>query len=538
MEGSRAVPPPKWLVVARNEYRIRTSRIRKKRPYFPFLAVGLLAVYVAFIAPAFVSFLIDDFLALLLSQAAIAMIQIILFTIFIYFMIIPITNALREENTGQLEIFLVAPLKPSDVLLGEFLGKMPFYAIFITVITGLFTAFLTPLGLDMAQLAIIIIIFVVTFLSALWIGTVFAAILRTRLGKTARGRDIRRALAMIIALPLVGLIYAIQFGGLLQALADPGTSGTVKAVLGLLPSSWGADVIVDFPSNPGNINAVGFQMATRFGGLIGFFVAVLWLGAKAANRAYSLEPTTFTASRAKPDGVFYNTVKYLGGGESFGTLLVSVFKDYSRRLENLSNITYMIGVLLLMSIFIVPQYGGADPPVAFMLVQFMFPVIVVMVTGEVTVRGKDSLFTFRKAPSGEERFVKAMLLKSWLMAVPIAGAVTASASFLSPQTTLVSLLRSTGLMMLFVAAYVAFVLGLFLLNPAFSEKSVKLWATVMIAIFASIGLFAVSLLLLTPAFVNSEPHGILYLQLLQTALSWTVGTVFLYLGKRKLIRIE
>ena len=127
--------------------------------------------------------------------------------------------------------------------------NMPFYVIFITVITGLFTALLTPLGLDLVQIAIIILIFVVTSLLALWIGTVAAAILRTKLGKTARGKDIGRALAMIIALPLVALLYAIQFGGLLEALADPGTSGLVKAILGLLPSSWGAEVIIGFVSS-------------------------------------------------------------------------------------------------------------------------------------------------------------------------------------------------------------------------------------------------------------------------------------------------
>ncbi len=56
---------PKWLVVARNEYRIHTSRIRRVRPYFPYMVIGLLVVYVVFIAPAFVSLFVDDFLVLL-----------------------------------------------------------------------------------------------------------------------------------------------------------------------------------------------------------------------------------------------------------------------------------------------------------------------------------------------------------------------------------------------------------------------------------------------------------------------------------------
>jgi len=535
------VPAPKWLVVARNEYRIHTSRIRKIRSYFLFLAVGVLFVYVAFIAPALVGVFIDDFLAFLLSQAAVAMVQVLLFTIFIYFIIIPITGTLREEQTGQVEIFLAAPIKPSDVLLGEFLGELPFYAIFITVATGFLTAILNPLGLDLAQMVIVVMIFVITFLSALWIGNVIAALLRTRLGRTARGKDIGRGLAMIIALPMVALIYAIQFGGLISALADPNASGTVKAFLSLLPSSWGAEVIVGFALNPGNISAMGLEILTRFGGLVAFFLATLWLGARAANRAYSLEPTTFIASRAKPDGAFYNSVRSLGGGGSFGTLLVSVFKDYGRRLENLSNVTYIIGLLFLMSVFIAPTVSDDSPdvPVSLIMAQFLFPIVVVMVTGEVTVNGKEALFIYRKAPDGEGRLIKAMLLKSWLIAVPIAGAATAAMVMITMNSPLVSVLTNIGLMMLYVAAYVAFVLGLFLLNPAFSPKSVRLWLNVMIAIFSSIGLFAVSILVLTRVFAMSETFGaILYVQLMQTAMSWLLGVVFLFLGKMKLSKIE
>jgi hypothetical protein len=325
------------------------------------LVIGLLGLYVAFIAPRFVSLFIDDFLTLVLSQAAAPMMQIMLFMIFIYFMIIPITDTLREEKAGQLEILLSAPVRPGDVLLGEFLGVMPFYIIFITIITGGLVAFLSPLGLDVVQIAIIIVIFIVTFLSGLWIGTVIAAVLKTKLGRTARGKDIGRALAMIIALPLVAIIYAIQFGGLLDALANPEIGGLIKAILSLLPSSWGGEVVIEFASNPSNIDAVGFQTLTRFGGLIVFCLAILWIGARVASRAYSLEPTAFIASRARPDGVFYDSIKSFGGGGSFGDLLVSVFKDYSRRLENLSNIIYITGLLFLLVVFAVPRSEPMGP---------------------------------------------------------------------------------------------------------------------------------------------------------------------------------
>ncbi|MCW3977414.1 MAG: ABC transporter permease [Candidatus Bathyarchaeota archaeon] len=532
---------PRWLVVARNEYRIRTSRIRRIRPYFLWLVVGFLVIYVALIAPRLVSLFFDELQLFILSQTAEAMVPILLFIIFVYFMMIPVTETLRQEQTGQLEIFLAAPIKPSDVLLGEFLGEMPFYAIFITVITGFFAAFLLPLGLDLAQIAVTIIIFIITFLSAFWIGTVIAAILRTKLGETTRGRDIGRALAMIIALPLVALIYGIMYGGVFQALANSETSGLVRTILSMLPSSWGAEVIVSFASNRGNIGAFGLETAIRFGSLIAFFLGALWLGTKAANRAFSLEPTTFIASTAKPDGSFYKAVKYLGGRRSFGTLLVSVFKDYGRRLENLSNIIYIIGILFLMNLLVVPNVptGSDEPPMAWVMAQFMLPILAIMVAGGVTVQGKERLFIFKKTPSGVARLIKARLVQSWLVVVPIAGAVTVITGSLGQQIASVFLLVNTTFSMLFLGATATFVLGLFLLNPAFSPKSVKLWLNVMIVEFVTIGLFAVALLSVTSVRVSMGPvEGMLYVQLLQTILSWLVGTLFLHFGKRKLNRME
>ena len=477
---------PKWLVIARNEYRIRTSSIRGIRPYFPYLVIGLLAIYILLIAPAFVSLFIDDFLAFILSQVAVAMMQIILFMIFFYFIIILISNTLKEVQTEQLEIILAAPVKPSDVLLGEFLGVMPFYAIAATVIIGLFTAILYPLGLDLLQIAIIITIFVVMFFSAFWIGTVIAAILRTKLGKTTRGKDIEKALSLVIALPAIALLYAIMGGGLLEALANPGTNETVKAILGLLPSSWGAEVFISFASNPGNIAIVGFETLIRFGGLIVFFIATLWLGVKGADRAYSLEPTTFIAPKAKPDGAFYRTIKYLGGRGSFGILLISTFKGYSRRLQNLSYIAYAVGLIFLVNIFFT---NPNEPMDALIMGVFLFPFLAASVASDATLRGKDTLFIYRKTPSGVGRFVKARLVQGWLVAVPIAAIVTTISTIFIPQTTLISMLTNVGIAMLIVAANLAFALGLFLINPAYSEKGGEFVLNLMIVTMISGPLF-------------------------------------------------
>jgi hypothetical protein len=508
------------------------------------VAIGLLAVYVGLIAPAIVSPFIDDFLAFIIAQAAVPFVQIILFMFFFFMMLFPISDTLRELKTGQLEIFLAAPVKPSDVLLGEFLGKMPFYAIAIAVVTGTFTAFLTPLGLDIAQIAIIIAVFVITFLSAFWIGVVIAAVLGTKLGKIARGKDFGRALAVVIVLPMIAVLYAIIGGGLPEALANPGTSQMVRTALSVLPSSWGAEIFVGFASNPGNIGAVGFETLTLLGGLLIFFVAALWVGTKVANRAYSLEPSRFTSSTANPDGFFYKAVRFVGGGKSFGSLLSSIFKDYSRRLENLSWIIYAVGLVALLRIFISDPSSEPVDQLVF-LSELAIPFLAAFVVGTVS-RGKDTLFIFRKAPSGIGRFVKARLMQGLLVTVPIAAALIAVSTILLPQISLEFLLINIVWGSLRTLALVVVVLGLAIINPIFAEESrernMGVVVNLMVVLFATIGL-GIGLPRLGLSFGKMFPNidavtVILYDHLLLTVVFLLAGIFLLYIGTRKLDKIE
>lgn len=517
-----------WVVVARNEYRIRTSGIRRIRKYFHYIAILIVGVVVGVIAPAIANALVDalDVEGFLISVYAIAMMQVVLFLFFFYFMLFPISNTLKDIETQEYEIFISAPIKPGDVLLGKFIGVLPLYAIGIAIITGFFTAFLIPLGIDFIQISIIIAIFVLTLLSAVWIGTVIAALLRTKLEKSARGRDIGKALPLILALPFIAIMYAIMGGGLQAALADPGTSGIVEAIMRILPSSWGAEIFVLFALNPGNIGAVWFETLTRFGGLILFFIASLWLGARAANRAYSLEATTFTSATAKPEGRFYRTVRSIGGGGSFGTLLVSITKDYGRRFENISKLGYLVGLLILINLFLV---GGDDPEGTVIMVIFLLPFLSAFIVGEVTIRGKENLFIYRKAPDGEKRLIRGRLLQGLIIVLPIITVYQILALVRFGQVPLLHSLAFMGFVLLIAGAYIAMSLGLFLMMPVFTDKPVELMGNVMILMVISFGVFVTSLIL-SPSFQVAA--------VVMIVMSWILGVAFLSSGRRKLGKIE
>lgn len=519
------MPTPKWLLIGRNHYRLTMSGIRPLRPYFPYLLVGLLAIYVGYLAPRLVDAFIDEALAFLLSQAAVAMIQIILFAIFLWFVFFPVSLALKEVQASQLEIFLSAPVKPSHLLLGEFLGSMPFYAIGVVMVAGVFTSILGASGVGYLQIAIMVAIFLLTFFLALWIGTVAAALLRTTLGRSERGRDIGKGLGFLIALPVVGVMYAIMGGGLGNALSDPASGGLVRGLLGVFPSSWGARVIIDFVNHPGNIAPVFAETIIRLGGLAGLFLASLWLGVKIADRAYTLETEGLAASTAGADGRFYRFLRAAAGSGSFASLLVTIFKDYSRRLQNLSRVGYIVGLVVLINLFLVDPDNPVD---ALVMSQAIFAMLAVFVVGEVTVRGKETLFIYRKAPMGEGRLIRARLAQGWMVTIPIAAAVTAAQLSITPGTGLGKVLIYTGYVSALVAAHVVFALGLFLMMPAFSDKGGEFLTTAMVVVmFASIS-FILSLIFLGPV------RGLALI----LALSWLVGAIILFLGRKNLGRIE
>jgi hypothetical protein len=172
---------------------------------------------------------------------------------------------------------------------------------------------------------------------------------------------------------------------------------------------------------------------------------------------------------------------------------------------------------------------------------FGIPFLGAFVVGTVS-RGRETVFVYKKAPSGVGKLVKARLLQSWLVAVPIAAALTAISTITVPQITLASLLINTLLGSLRTLALVALVLGLALINPIFAEESrernLGIVINLMVIIFATIGL-VIGWRAFGKMLPNLDRFAIIfYDHLLPTALFSLIGIFLLYIGARKLNRIE
>ena len=416
-----------WFVVAKNEVKLKTSSFRNYRRILPFIILIGLISYIFFIAPWFFDFLIqilvEDFEIenIFFSYLAVAFLQIYILISFWIFFTLPLMSTLQDiRATGQIELLLSTPVSPGDLLIGEFLGKIPFYFILITLFAGIFTSLMLPLGIGSLQIIIIILVLFLVLLIATLIGSVFAALLRTKLMKSARGKDIGRGLSIIIALPSIAIMYAV-YGGQLDSLVNPNNRDFISSLLNFLPSSWGAEVILEIAKNPADIYSIIDTLVINFGGLIIFLLLILYLGLKLADRAYNLEPSSFTVKKIKKESVFYKIIRKLGRDGKSSLMLISLFKNYIRTVENLTKVIYSIGLMLVASFFLFkPESIG----VIHIQLLFMCSFVPLFNIAEITLQGKEKLLIYKQTPTSTMKFLIFHLIKFLIITIPLIFAFT------------------------------------------------------------------------------------------------------------------
>jgi hypothetical protein len=180
-----------------------------------------------------------------------------------------------------------------------------------------------------------------------------------------------------------------------------------------------------------------------------------------------------------------------------------------------------------------------------MMTEFAIPMLTAFAVGTVS-RGKDTLFLYKKTPNGLSKFVRAKLLQNWLVATPIAAAITGTLTFLVPEVTAFTLLAIVVAGSLRAIGAVILLLGLALLIPVFAEESrERMFGVIinfMLVLFITIGLelgFSRSFLNFRTIFPYLDPvTTTLSNNLAITAIIACSGAILLYLGKRKLNKVE
>jgi len=552
-----------WLAIAKAEYLVLSSSMRPhRRAYLSFLT-SIAIIWAAIGAPIVIGGMINVLLPIEMLQPLLQMIfpglmRTIALFLWIVLLLFPLSYALQEIKIGQWEIFLSNNVRTRDILAGTFLGKIPLFGLIVIFLAPLLV---TPLVLafEVNLIGQVLIYGVITMLSlgTIWFSNFITSIIQARLGDSSRGNDIAKALAMVVAIVVIIPMYGLMF-----------FLPTMSEMMGadaflLLPSTWFADTMSWLAVSFNGVGLTGSQVI-GFGSILqldllssaalmgGFVLLTIGLGLGMSDRVFTIEAgvRTEVVTTVGKENVILRGVRSLSPGP-FGSLVVTNFKDFMRKAQNLSKIFYGVVLSTIMPVIIMSMDIGDE---AFTLGD-MFVTIVAMMAlvgampfaGAGFLESKDQLWIIQGTPSGASRYVKSRIVTQALIGIVLIIIPTVVLNLMVTMTLFETLMLVVlGYMAIFGGMLVA--TGVTAGNPNYEDTKspahqTNVMMSVMIAEFSIIGVMLadvfISIALNIDFFGILEnifgPGNMMYgMSFVGILVQWAIGGLFVWTGIRKL----
>jgi hypothetical protein len=400
-------------------------------------------------------------------------------------------------------------------------------------------------------------VIVLMSLGTIWFSNFITSIIQARLGDSSRGNDIAKALAMVVAIIVIIPMYGLMF--FLPTMSD--LMG-MNAFL-VLPSTWFTDTMSWFAVTFNGAGLTGAQII-GFGSILqldmltstalmgGFVLLTIGLGLGMADRVFTIEAGVRTeiVTTVGKENLILRGVRRLAPG-AFGSLMVTHFKDFMRKAQNLSKIFYGVVLATILPVIMLSMDIGEE---SFMLGD-MFVTIVAMMAlvgampfaGAGFLESKDQLWIIQGAPSGASTYVKSRIVTQALIGIVLIIIPTVVLNLLIDMTLFETLmLAGLGYMAIFGGMLVS--TGVTAGNPNYEDTKspahqTNVMMSVLIAEFSIIGVMFVdifaSIALNIDFFGVLEsifgPGNIMYgMSFVGILVQWMIGGILVWTGIRKL----
>jgi hypothetical protein len=424
-----------WWAIAKAEFLVRTAKLHKSRKILYPIVIGVALAWGLFVIPNIIGYFISrtgDVFESMLATSFPGLLRTIMMVIWMFILIVPISNSLENVKIGQWEILFSNNVKTRNLLFGTFVGKIPVYGIFVLalapiVVSPIVYAYNVSIT---GQLSMYFVIFVFAIIT-IWLSTVISTALHAKIGSSPRGDDIGKALSWtlvpLVALPAMGSMYWMN-----SVVSLLNLDGSM-----ILPSTWCADILTWIamhtgslrPSSIMNLQLYWFAVSPIVDAIIlcVFAVVVFVLGFKSADRlfAYGASPGNQKVARAGPENIFIRGIRSLFGGK-FGTIVATSFKDYSRKLQNIAKLSYGLFLALLVPLLIAfgPFSTTTDDPIfvpvmTSLMLGMMLGIFSGVIFGGVgLLDSKDQLWILKSAPRGVPKFIVARVISYMMIGLP------------------------------------------------------------------------------------------------------------------------
>ncbi len=497
-----------WATIAKAEFRVLTSRFRKRRLQTLVFLVVIGLTWALYLAPTIMQAFLNIFsneAQAIFAAAFPGLMRAVILLLWIMVLVYPISYSLQEIRIGQWEIMLSNNVSTREMLFGMFLGKIPTYSLLVLFLAPLLLSpFMIFYQVSIIGQLVIYLVIGLFALSTLFLSTIISTAIQAKLGDSSRGNDLAKAMGLVLVvlflIPLYSLIYFAEAFAILLGLD----------VFLILPSTWGADLITWTTITFNGINLpaeaisafegiLNFSMTTDTLLVSVFVIVVLILGFTTPDRIFSLEAGARTESitTVGRENIFLRAIKRIMSGAT-GVLVVTTLKDFGRKAQNISKIIYAMFLSILLPLMINFSSVGIDelPELSILIFSFMLSMMLGMIAG-ITFGGvgflesKDHLWVIKSAPGGVNKFMKARLIESFLLGIPIVLVPVIIVSRFLSFAILETLLMLVHTYLVLCGA-IAIGVGFTAMNPAYENtKSSAFYVNA----FASISLTMISLLM-------------------------------------------
>ncbi|MFW9940845.1 MAG: hypothetical protein ACFFFT_07380, partial [Candidatus Thorarchaeota archaeon] len=343
-----------WKIIVKHEIRLKTYRYRKNRKLFLIIIYSIFLYWGFYLGPNVFDIILSNVAQGIPSEfiyVSVKFIEYFLTSFFLIILIYPLYNLYRKAEIGHNEILLASPISPGDIFLGEFLGKLIFYFLIILGFGPVIISLLNQIRtLNIFQyIAIYSSLFLLLTFSFL-IGTIIANLLEHRMTKSKIAKDLGKSFLLLLSIIVVAMFYILRFFFEI-ILSNP----AYKIWLIFYPSFWYSNMIlfaIDpslnlFNSLPDYVFVIeNLSLGTVIPSLL------LYVSYKNADHFYSLEKNPENEDFISiKEGRFYKIIRKITP-QNWKRLIITQFKQFLRKKENLFKVIYIGALILVIGIII------------------------------------------------------------------------------------------------------------------------------------------------------------------------------------------
>jgi len=501
-----------WEVIAKADFLVASTRFRSNRKRV-FVGLSILGVIWAFvIAPLLIDLIFQLLpeMMMLFRTGSPGMMRAMLLFLWLTVMIYPISYALQEITIGQWEIMLSSSVTTRNIIVGKFVGKIPYYLLMVLFLApALLAPFIVVFSVSFVGQLIMYSAILLISISTLWASTVLSSAIQMRLSQSPRGEELAKMIAMVTSfIFIIPMVALMNFAGGMSELL------TMDVFL-FFPFTWGADMAtwgVFLFNGIGlsseeivlSVSILRLDILASTLLLIAFGLLSVIVGAVSADRLFVLEagPRTEIVRTVGRENLILRGIRRFAPG-ALGVLIVMSLKDFFRKSENIAKV--MMGLIFTALPPIIVGYLLATvpveaPPLIVVLMSLLIMIMVFPMIGGLTFGGvgflesKNHLWIIQCAPKGATKFVKGRILAFSLAGLLMAIIPATMITLLQRLDPLIGL-AFTGFGFVLVSGSALVGTGIVALNPTYETvKSSSFYVNTFITTAIILGSILIPLL--------------------------------------------